>query len=52
MNGGAAWIFGGLVIVANPETLDALENQNLTPDKLLEDVVQTYLTLLVYHVLN
>jgi|GEM_PF-5411248 len=33
VNGGAAWIFGGVVIVANPETLDAFENQNLTPEQ-------------------
>lgn len=31
--GSAAWIFGGLVIVANPETLDALENRNLTAEE-------------------
>lgn len=33
VNGGAAWIFGGLVIVANPETLDAFENRNLTAEQ-------------------
>lgn len=32
-NGGAGWIFGGLVIVANPETLDALENRTLTAEE-------------------
>lgn len=29
----AAWIFGGLVIVANPETLDAFENRTLTEEQ-------------------
>ena len=31
--GSAAWIFGGLVIVANPETLDAFENRTLTDEQ-------------------
>ncbi len=31
--GGAAWIFGGLVIVANPETLDRFETRTLTAEE-------------------
>ncbi|MGJ3238693.1 MAG: SH3 domain-containing protein [Anaerolineae bacterium] len=31
--GGAGWIFGGVVIVANPETLDAFEERTLTPEQ-------------------
>lgn len=33
VGGGGAWIFGGVVIVANPELLDRYENRMLTPEE-------------------
>ncbi|MEO1287103.1 MAG: SH3 domain-containing protein [Chloroflexota bacterium] len=33
INGGAAWIFGGVVLVANPEILDNFLTRNLTPEQ-------------------